>query len=372
MPRKPEGGERVGLLRTIFHDPWRKLISIAMAALLWLYLDSQVSSPDEILASLRPISTNTDPSEIGSKELGLRLDLDRYAVISIRDADAPEIELEAVAISVRGPRRQISDLVASPRLLVQPDPITRDGRTYAEFTIADVTTHDPRDQLLLRSMQPSRVSVELTRNVSERVVLDRGMVRVLPPPNVTGFLDRLVWDDMVFSPSVVTVLGPEPLVRSFQNSASPMFEWQPDPPASDASVVRTKLKPVDGASRLKIEPAGIALEIPFRAEGRQITLPGVEVLLRGERARERFQLDTDRVDVQIEAFHSLQTQLDVLNETELREWVAANCDVIARINADAPPEGGSILRPQLVIAERKESDWRVLFPPTINYRPKSP
>jgi hypothetical protein len=366
MPRKPDRAERGGILGLLFGDFWRKLFALALATGLWLYLDSQVSLPGSLEVELTPVSLDTDPSAARSQEMSLRLDLARYSVLGFQDADAPSTSVERVTITVRGPRRLVTELLEAPRFSVPVEPIERDGQPVFEFALADVRASEARYEGLLRSMTPSRVRIELARNTSASIALQRSRIRVIAPPNEPGLAERIVWDDLKVTPSVVTIRGPENTVRAIQTSERALFEFRPNATTPDQRSVSAPLQLAAEFSQVTVSPDTVAMDVPLRTAGRVTKLNAVPIVLAGEHAS-RFELAETTLDLEILAYGQLETELALhLVDDQLRTWIAANCLVIA-----FPPADGGQPRAALHIAGHTDDEHRVSFWPSIKYRSKT-
>lgn len=378
MPQKSDRPERGAVWRALLGDPWRKLISVGLATLLWFYLDAQVSSDRTIEVWFHHHQGDASADEVKGAALELQFDEKQYTMVRAFDPDdparAPIDNLSGkIRLFVKGGKRVVLDLLAAPKFFVKVEPTFRDGRTWIEFTAADVHPVDSRFDGLLRAMAPARVEVDLSRNVKEPLLLGRRDVRVIPPPNVQGFLDRLKWDDVNFAPPDIQVQGPESVVRAYLAHEKPLFVWQPEAPSAGAGgLVQAQLHLDEAAVGVSTVPNIVWMKVPLRAVGHEFKLSNVPVVIVGDAARERFRVEPDHVEVTILAFDILETTLAGSSDEQLREWVATNCMVLAPIPTDANNEGGPILRPELHILRQRPELWTLMFPPTINFTPKSP
>lgn len=372
MPRKRDRIERSSRMRALLEDPWRKLASLGLAVLLWLYLDSQVSQSDSLLVKLRHDAPSADLRNVRDAFVSLRVDTERFTLLGFENVDEPGATIEEVTLELSGARRAMAEFLASPAFVVRVAPTADDAPPAIEFGADDVKPLDPRHANLVVGMSPSRVRARLAANIERNIALDANKVEVVAP-DVPGFLDRLQWDDVAFEPASVKVRGPDHIVHEFERGERRPFLFDPKAPPADAQALSESLKLAPWAAGVRLEPEAVVMRITLRAPTKNVVLPAVRVELVGAQ-RENYRLEKDRVDVPISAYDRLWNTLPT-QPADLREWIDQNCVIVAQLPQD-PSVEGTIEDQKLVFwrSEIRESDWRMTGAPTIRYvqKPKNP
>lgn len=304
MSRERRIGRR--LWHLVVDDPYRKLVAIGLAALLWIFIDSRITDRDD--RNMQLIAT----AEVGPAEFD-QLVLKCPPEIGVVDYYDGDREIKRVDIELRGPRFRIDALAGPLSLLVRPFA----GRSLArvvdgELPAIETVDFDARD--IIRNarelqgidivMNPPRVTVKYQR-FSDYTLAE--------PGGVTEFLGieeaRLRRDTLSFTPSSVKVIGPAAAIEQFK-TRDRMFrvtlrDLRGDEEVSGAleilggaelglrwdvqPTVRARLKPKRDTFEFKVQVLVDDLSLPVEERGRWRPVQDsmlVKVSLAGALARE--------------------------------------------------------------------------------------
>ncbi|MGA0060077.1 MAG: hypothetical protein ACO3RU_10855 [Planctomycetota bacterium] len=359
------------LFEILFGDPWRKLLSIGIAVLLWHYLDSQVSLTEEIGLPLTVAHVAGDLDTTQGTRVFVRLDTQTYSVLGFVDPASNEKRGE-ILLELTGEKRILADLEDNPGFSVRIDPTQEQGELTASFTADDVRPMNPRFEGLIARMTPPRVVVRIGRNVDRQVAIDRSRIDFCPPGGQPDFAEQLVWEDARFEPTgVVKLRGPVQDVERVGERR--LYKLTAEAPLVGATRFEAVLRAVDLGPNLTLLPDSVQIKIPIRVTPRTFRLLEVPVVLQEpDNLRGKFQLRKDSADVEIEAFRTLEAVLSGLGAEDLRRWVRENVTLVASLPRDAI-ESDAILSPRLLIKDYYERmDFRMTVPPTVHFDPKDP
>lgn len=355
----------------VFGDPWRKLLSLGVAVLLWHYLDSQVSLTEEIGLPLTVAHVAGDLDTTQGTRVFVRLDTQTYSVLGFVDPTSNERRGE-ILLELTGEKRILADLEDNPGFSVRVEPVQEQGELTASFTADDVRPMNPRFEGLVARMTPPRVVVRIGRNVDRQFAIDRSRIEFVPPGGQPNFAEQLVWEDARFEPTgVVKARGPiQDLDRIGDRR---LYRLVAEAPLVGATRFEAVLRALDLGPNLTLLPDSVQVKIPIRVTPRTFRLLEVPVVLQEpDNLRGKFQLRKDSADVEIEAFRTLEAVLSGLGTEDLRRWVRDNVTLVAALPRDAI-ESDAILSPRLLVKDYYERlDFRMTVPPTVHFDPKDP
>jgi hypothetical protein len=359
------------LFLSLFADPWRKLVALGLAIMLWYYLDAQVSQSDEVELPLSVAHVAGDLDTSGGKRLFVRLDTTTYSAIAFEDPVTGETRRD-VRLYLTGAKRLMEAIEENPGFAVHLEPAPDQGELVASFTADEVRPMNSRFEGLIARMSPPRILVRLGLNVERPVVLDRDKIQFVAPAMAQDLGDRLLWDDARLDPKVVKLRGPAQRLAAIGDQ-QPLFRLGPEVLGAGATRIEGVMRALTLGPNVTVVPDTVAYEIPIRIEPRTVRLPDVPVLLHEpDELRGRFKLRRESADVEIEAFRTLEAKLSGLSPEERRRWARDNAQLIASVPRDAV-DSSFITNPRLVIRDYFErTDYRMTVPPTIHFDRKSP
>jgi hypothetical protein len=207
---RPGRSRRRQTWRELFSDPVRKLIALALAILLWLFLDSQITDRTEPWFKLIGERQARDANEPEIRDSHIVLKPPPgYRVTGFRD-HMTQTEVVLVEVAFEAPQHVLRNALATPGLYVQPRPSEINQQNVFVFDKDDLRSDDAVVLKAIRDMKPRRIDVQLEKIDEKPVALDHTVVRVVyPDPKVfPDFADRLHMDDAVFVPPQVMLRGP--------------------------------------------------------------------------------------------------------------------------------------------------------------------
>jgi hypothetical protein len=330
---------RTGVFTAIVADPWRKGLAIALAVLLWFFIDSRI---------MRTVPRTLQLVTVGERQVGgvglnqVAVALNTDQVVGKRFLDG-EQQIDKVQVKLTGPRYKVSafekgllDLRVTSFLGVDWE-----GRgNVVEFTAADLR----RDQFGFENIDiefvPSRIVLEVER-IAERTVpltLDR--------VDIDGSLlaNRLRRDTAEFAPTEAVVLGPAISIDRFtRRPGKPFRAVVQGTTAGAEKQVTLPLEIVDGQElglRFKTQPL-LTMQVLPQTTKFELELPiVVDDLALPPELRGTYQPVAKTRTVRIAAGGALRAQLINVSEggdkARLAEWAAANLRLWVHI---PKPEG---------------------------------
>ena len=189
-----------GLWHAIVDDPYRKLFALALAVLLWVFIDSRITREITRRVQLTVIPMSEEGGE-GYDRLAVVLPLNKVVG---KGFHAGEQEIDRVDVVLRGPRYRINALEEEPLNLIVSIFAARDWATSAavEFTAEDV-----REQKALQGVRielvPQRIRLEVERIESVPIALSTDLVNLDYGP----FGERVLRDTATYSLQTVELRG---------------------------------------------------------------------------------------------------------------------------------------------------------------------
>ncbi|MFK7740537.1 MAG: hypothetical protein AB8H80_09440 [Planctomycetota bacterium] len=328
------------VLRRIWHllvdDPYRKLVAIGLAVLLWFFIDSRImNTVDRRLQLTAVASTERGGAERGEfDQLALVLPSD---IVARRFLDG-EREIDSVQLVLRGPRFRVDALSGQPLNLgirtFQSREFARsrgDGQAQAieslEFTAADIFRNLRELQGIEIEMQPTRVRVEYERFASI----------VVPRPDeaaefvANGFApERMRRSTATYSPATVTIQGPAVAIETLEQRDS-LFRVEFRGTGNEDRVTGM-LEIVEGDAlgvRLEV-PTAVQVELFPKRDVYDLTLPVfVDDLSLAAVERGRYRPEQSSLAVRVSFSGALGRDVKVLPSARARQaWAEANLRLV--------------------------------------------
>ncbi len=269
-PRRQGKGTLSGLL----YDPWRKLVSLALAILLWLFLDRQITSSVTLECSLATLDLEkVMPERTQWSYLFARVPLRDYKEDAFLAPDGTE--LKYVSLTFEGPSHVIDSIQAGEQFSVRAQP----GRGEAAFEFeASMIDGDPEILRVLKSMDPPRVTATFLRNASQELNLSSNNVEVLTPPtNGENYQKRLDLPAATFAPTTITLRATEEAFKTLDLSGKLLVADLSNPDLWKGDEIEAQLTLLD-RYRGQITTGASTVTIPLRPTFEQVTI-NVRVLL---------------------------------------------------------------------------------------------
>lgn len=346
-------------------DVWRKLAALAIAILLWVWLEQRETAFQtytyEIVTA--DLSAADEPLADGK----LRVLFDRDAVL------LPEGQRQS--ITFRGRRFDLPDGEVGPALQVvaafRNESDSRAVATLSPSSIRAVTEDalpgsvritSPSGAPTLTGQPRSQKQILL---ISSHVSAESLAAAGLPP-------NRFDLESATFVPATTSVSGPTTVLGRIYDGLNFLYvASRVEPSSTREAVVEVLLETEEPSVELG---NALILRLPRIDRGVEILLPGVPVVLHEpESLQGRFAPRQRKVDIPIRAFGLLAGQLTGLEAEALQNWVTEHALLIARVPPDA--SGPDVITgPQLLMDSeyRGGRDFDVTTPLTIDFRPKNP
>jgi hypothetical protein len=188
-------------------DPWRKLISVGLAALLWFWLNAWITRSHEEDVSLH-FNDDTDGSFVW-----LELNTDQYGLKQFVNAETGDV-LKRITIVLEGPNRLISVLEKPGqmafRVRLSRSNVFEGNQRAPSITFGKDELHhryDPSFTPLVKEMRPPSVRVELRKHVSIDLPLSEKNVDLQITGKDPSVALRLT--NATFVPNPVEIYGAE-------------------------------------------------------------------------------------------------------------------------------------------------------------------
>lgn len=324
--------------RDLFADPVRKLIALALAILLWLFLDSQITDRQRFDFKLigERSAKETEQSEIHDSHIVVHPP-PGYRVTGFRDHMMTNAEVAVVEIWFEAPQHQLRNTLASPGLFVQPR-ITDINQQTNVYVIdqAELRAADPAVIRAVRDMKPRRIDVLLERVDERPIALDKTALKVVYPDSKAfpDFVERLRLDVALFAPQQITLRGPRSLIGDVARN-EPLFVL--DLSHLGASIepkLVVQLVPIP-IEKVTIDGGPVTITVPLdpQFEPVQLTVPVlVNSTSRSTAPRDDFEHDPT-VKVNLLVSGELAAVLSRLpSESERDEWAKQNAYVMVRLD----------------------------------------
>lgn len=373
--RSRSSARRNRFWRNLVADPVRKLLALALAILLWIFLDSQIT--DEKGMQLKLIGERSAREAVRSEIVDSHIVVhppSGWRVIGFRNHVTTEA-ITAVEVTFQAPQHQLARLMANPGLEVRPRPDELNLRTSTiTFDLQSLQAQDYDVLKAIHEMTPRRVDVVLERVEEKAITLDRTHVRVIYPDSkeFPDFPERLRMDAAMFAPQQVTVQGPKSLtdvrgVTLFTLDLSGLGSF-PDPK------IVTGLNP-EPPGNVTIQGGPVTVTIPLDPsfEEFELNVPvQVDTEGRADPRTRDFEHDPT-VPVTLSASGELAAVLSRMTDAELDEWVRRNARVLVLLFDDTwRGERQSMAANFWVLDPRYERGrhYYTKFAPAVVVRPK--
>lgn len=204
-------------IAVLVDDPWRKLLAIALAVMLWFFISSRINDSTTRTVPLVIVGPNA-VGGTAAQRLAVVLPTDRVVGLDFLDG---ERRIDKVDVIVSGPRFRIAAIEDQPLDLQVTAFLGREWgqRTTVEFTAADVR----RDLLSLRDLtirlRPDRIRLDVERIAELAVPLSLEQVE-LQEGQLAGRLRR---ETAEFAPATAIVLGKAFGIDQLQKRGGRMF-----------------------------------------------------------------------------------------------------------------------------------------------------
>lgn len=339
-PTKERENKRIGrrsILRSLAADPVRKLLALALAVPLWIFLDSQVTVPKSERFPLVAKGTAAD-----SDLYPLLIDLaanEQYRVKGFRDS-VDEAELKSVELTFKGPKHLVAAILDAPDVFVRPragaiNPLTN----VFVFDRSDIRSSDPNVVNTIEEMKPRRVAVVLERVATEQFVLAMSRVQVEYPDQVKSpdFRARLRLDAAEFSERHVSLRGTRVQIDAMMRDEKPLFRLDlRGAGTTTAPRVSATLSLLPG-SDLTVVGSSINVSIPLdpKFEDYELKVPVLlDTLARSPQPAEEFEVDPT-ANVRIRVSGELAGTLSTLAAGAPRDdWAREHTRVDVRVPGD--------------------------------------
>ncbi len=336
---KERESKRIGrrsFLRSLASDPVRKLLALALAVPLWIFLDSQVTVPKTerfpLAAKGAAVDADTYPLlvDLGANE--------QYRVKGFRDS-VDEAELKAVELTFKGPKHVVDAILDAPDVFVRPRAGAINAQNVFVFDRSDIRSSDPNVAKSIEEMKPRRVAVVLERVATEPFVLAMSRVQVEYPDPVRfpDFRARLRLDAADFSERHVSLRGARQQIDAAMRDERPLFrlDLRGFGTATTPRVSAT-LSLLPGFD-LSVVGNSINVSIPLdpKFEDYELKVPVLlDTLARPRASGEEFECDAT-LSVRVRVSGELAGTLSTLPAgSERDDWAKEHARVDVRVSAD--------------------------------------
>ena len=340
---KEREGPRIGrrsILRSLVADPVRKLLALALAVPLWIFLDSQVTVPKTEGFRLVTADSAAEPDTYP-----LKIDLaanEQYRVKGFRN-NVDDSELKSVDITFKGPKHIVTAILDAPEVFVRPpDGAINPQTNLFVFDRTDIRSSDPNVVNAIEEMKPRRVTVVLERVATEQFALSMSRVQVEYPDPVRfpDFRARLRVDAADFGERGerhVTLKGTRQQIEATIRDERPLFRLDLRTfGTTTAPQVAAPLSLLPGYD-LTVVGSAINVSIPLdpKFEDYEMKVPVLlDTLARASAATENFEADAT-VNVKLSVSGELAGSLSTLPAGAPRdEWAREHARVDVRLPAD--------------------------------------
>ena len=334
-----------GVWRRITDDPYRKLVAIGLAVMMWFFIDSRITKTTTREMPLRVAGTSDGEGISVAMPLGIR-EKGFYA------GDEP---ISRVRIVMTGPRYRIEALEGEPLnlqvtefLSLSPSKLTGavgdPKRRFVEFSAASIQLDQRLRDVSIR-LEPARVRLEYE-------VLDRKIVPVntVDVDIVAGdFSERLRLDTAKYTGDA-TIVGSPYGFEQLEERTGRMFRVQLEP-TGGGQTVRGKLEIIGGEEfGLRIDPPiYLTMELLPQTSLFFLKVPiVVDDLSLSVEQRGKYVADEAVREVSVEVSGDLRSQLTAMSDgadaLALQDWAMQNLRLQVYIQR---PEAGVILSQEM-------------------------
>lgn len=326
-------------------DPYRKLVAIGLAVLLWFFVDSRITAKLEPRTLyLSAVTSYAEATEFDQLSLVLPDDI---AVLRYLDG---ETEIDTVEVTLSGPRFRVEPMAGQPLSLMTRSPPSREAREPVPegqppvvedfvFTVADILRNTRELQGVKIEMEPERVRVVYERLT--RLVIER-------PEHVTDYTapdiekDRLLWkESVVMTPPTVAIRGRAAAIATLKNRTNSIFRVSLHPMGGQDRV-SGQLELIDESLGLSFDSPAPQVQVDLvpRRDPYALTLP-VQVDDQSLPAAQRglYQPVEPSLEVEVSFSGSLAGAIKVLGDDQSRqEWAAENLRIVVYLARLQPGE----------------------------------
>ena len=214
---------RHGVFARIVDDPWRKLLAIGLAVLLWFFIDNQITRTIKLPMPLVVVGAQGNDGRSVDR-LAVALPLDRVVAGRFFDGQTP---IDHVDVLLTGPRYRIAafednsekrlDLLITSFLDLPWAERTKDWTepTSIEFNAADIN----RDQRGLEEVKIQIVPSSIRLDVEPLARLQVPLTLDVVDLDEGDLKDRVRRDTAKFAPDTAVVFGPAFAINDLRNAA---------------------------------------------------------------------------------------------------------------------------------------------------------
>lgn len=324
--------------RNLFDDPVRKLLALALAILLWIFLDSQITQtePAEFKLIGERSAKDTEQTEIRDSHIVVKPPAG-YRVVGFRD-HMTAATISMVEVTFEAPQHQLRNIMTDPGLEVHLR--TSDFNTHTGSIMFDRAELRSVNLVVLKAihdMKPRRVDVRLEKIDEKAVTLDKSFVQVVYPDSKAypDFAQRLRMDAAMFAPQQITLQGPRSVTGDTHNGA-PIFKLDLTGvrTLNDPKVV-TELIPLP-LENVTIQGGPVTITVPLdpRFEPYEMTVPVlVDTASRSTPNADDFEYDPT-IKVSVSVSGELAGMLSRMSDRELETWANRNARVWVQLDDD--------------------------------------
>ena len=196
----------------IFDDPFRKLLAIALALVLWYYLDALVTQTSTNPITLT-VSFDGKPTT-GQDQINVSIGSLDYSLKAIQNADTQkELEGSAISLTLKGKQHLIERANKERGFEVQynatTDVIQQGDEYFVQFRLEDLKHPTQPDVFnsLLEAMTPPTVRILLEKNAEKTLALTHENIDL---SKINAKLrDRITIESTKLDPATIKVLVPQ-------------------------------------------------------------------------------------------------------------------------------------------------------------------
>ncbi|MEZ5962994.1 MAG: hypothetical protein R3F56_04020 [Planctomycetota bacterium] len=366
--------------RDLVADPVRKLLALALAILLWIFLDSQITESKSVEFKLIGERSASEAAEAEIRDSHIVVHPPAgYRVVGFRDhMTAADIKDNLVEVVFEAPRHQLRNILAEPGLSVRPRQDEINQRTHTiMFDLSELQSQDYGVVKALRDMRPRRVDAVLERIDARSVTLDKSFVKIIYPDSNAhpDFSQRLRLDAAQFAPQEVFLQGPRSITEA-AHTGVPLFELDlsgfgayPEPK------ITRQLVPTP-PDNVTIQGLPVTISIPLDPifEQYEMSVPViVDTANRSSPTASDFEFDP-AMKVVLYASGELAGVLSSMKDaSELDKWAKRNARVVVRLDDDWRHDAQIYFGTFCLLDERYERrrSYRISGTLSVQIRPKA-
>ncbi|MEZ6037372.1 MAG: hypothetical protein R3F29_07825 [Planctomycetota bacterium] len=257
-----------GLLRAVVDDPYRKLMAIGLAVLMWFIVNNRIQAT---YTQSLPLVVVGEFFDNNVDQLAVVLGNEQVTSRSFWNGTK---EIQNVSITVTGPRFQVDSIRKEPLNLVVRKPQSGGGETVDaesfEFTVADFLPNT-----LLRdveiAMDPPRVRLEFKVEESWTVELpprDDRLIEIAVDPALES---RVLRQTASYYPKTLRVVGRGADLAKLELRTVPLFRASLQPSGVTGNKVSARIQLIGANRELRIEPE-VTIEMDLLPRTERFTL----------------------------------------------------------------------------------------------------